>query len=395
MISRGTILTAQSFSRGTVEVPMSSGWACVARFGGIGDNLIVASALRPLKRLGYKVEMLSDHKHGVVYQNNPFIDKLTILPDNHIPHGPGWGDWFDRRAKEYDQFFHLSHTCEGRHALNIGSSSFLAPAWYRRQICAGSYLETAHDYCGVAHDFGPVFFPTEEERTRALLTRDGPPESDVRRIGGPFIAWVVSGSRVDKMHPYGAMAIARIVRELGARVMMFGAGGLQFTHASEIGDHVTRQNGTNEGLGVMISPENSDPGGAGHWNTCRSLSQIMLADVVVTPDTGLAWAVAMEPMPKVVMVSHASAENITKHWRNTITLHADPDIIPCWPCHRLHDTIDTCTPMKDLGKAAACMGDISTELIVQAVSSALKGTPSSEALVEKWPRHVTLRDFPS
>ena len=33
----------------------ASGWVCVARFGGIGDNLICASPLRPLKRLGYKV----------------------------------------------------------------------------------------------------------------------------------------------------------------------------------------------------------------------------------------------------------------------------------------------------------------------------------------------------
>ena len=69
-------------------------------------------------------------------------------------------------------------------------------------------------------------------------------------------------------------------------------------------------------------------------------------------------------MPKIVMVSHASAENITKHWVNTTTLHADPDRVPCFPCHRLHNSIDTCTPNKDGGHAAACISDISVETIV-------------------------------
>ena len=370
---------------------MSSGWACVARFGGIGDNLIAASPLRPLKRLGYKIEMLSDHKYGVIYQNNPFIDKLTILPDKHIPQGPGWAKWFEDRAKEYEQFFHLSHTCEGRHAFNVGSSEFCHRAEYRRQRAAGSYLETAHAICGVAHDFGPLFFPTEEEIARAKAVRDQPSEPGIARVNGPYIGWVISGSRVDKMHPYGGMAIARIIRECGIKVFMFGAGGLQFEHAKAIEAHVARQNVSLENLHTALSPESSDPGGLQNFNIRRSLTQLLQSELVVTPDTGMAWVVALEPMPKVVMVSHASAENITKHWRNTITLHADPAMVPCWPCHRLHDTIDTCTPMKDMGKAAACMGDISTELIVEAVKAALSGNATA---LSGWPSRVTLRGFP-
>jgi ADP-heptose:LPS heptosyltransferase len=362
---------------------MSTGWACLARFGGIGDNLIVASALRPLKRLGYKVEMLTDHKHGVVFINNPFIDKLTILPDKHIPPGPGWNEWFAQRSKEYELFAHLSHTCEGRHALNVGSSGFWWNQAYRRKLCAGSYLETAHDIAGVPYDFGPMFFPTEDELARARRTK--------AEIGDPYIAWVISGSRVDKIHPYSGMVISRIIQETGMPVVMFGAGGSQFEHAKAISEHILRQNSTDKGLHLALSPDGSDPGGHMHWNTRRSLTFLLLADLVITPDTGMAWAASMELMPKIVMVSHASAENITTHWRNTITLHADPDEIPCWPCHRLHDTIDTCVPMKDLGQAAACMGDIPTELIVQATKGALAKDAS---FADKWKTRVTLRNFP-
>jgi len=64
------------------------------------------------------------------------------------------------------------------------------------------------------------------------------------------------------------------------------------------------------------------------------------------------------------MVSHASAENITRHWINTTTLHADPDNVPCWPCHRLHNSIDTCVPFKPGTEVAACMADISVETLM-------------------------------
>lgn len=360
---------------------MSTGWACIARFGGIGDNLISASVLRPLKRQGYKIEVLTNDKYGCVFLNNPFVDKLTMLPDGHIPPGPNWNEWFEKRSKEYELFVHLSHTCEGRHALNVGSAAFWWPAHYRRKICAGSYLETVHDIVGVAHDFGPVFFPTEEEIGRAIKTKE--------EIGfDRYLLWVISGSRIDKVHPYSGMIIARLIRELNINVMMMGFGNTQFEHAKTIVEHVRRQNGSDKGLRTALTPQDNDPGGHQHWDTRRSLTQALYADVVVSPDTGIAWAVAMEAMPKVILLSHASPENITKHWNNTLTLHADPAMVPCWPCHRLHDTIDTCTPMRDLGQGAACMGDISTELIVKAVENCI-GYKTDYSPLAQWPKHVT------
>ena len=90
---------------------------------------------------------------------------------------------------------------------------------------------------------------------------------------------------------------------------------------------------------------------------------ITASDVVITPDTGPAWACALEPMPKIALLSHASAENITKHWLNTTTLHADQNRVPCWPCHKLHDTKDTCVENKEKN-GAACISDISVETIM-------------------------------
>lgn len=332
-------------------------WAGIARFGGVGDDLIAASVLRPLKQLGYNVEVITSNKDPhTVFLNNPFIDKLSVKADGEIPGGDDWQKWFAARAGEYDLLVNLSHSCESRHALFEGSTQFWWPQDYRRKLCAGSYLETVHDIVGVPHIFGPLFFPTDEEREAA--------EALKASVGGHFLAWVVSGSRVDKIYPYAAMAIGRIIKELNIPVILFGIGDKQHAIATQIRDHVIRQNGTRDKFHLAVQ---DDVAPDKRWPLRSTLAAVMAADLVVTPDTGIAWAVAMESMPKVMMVSHASAENITKHWINTVTLHADQNRVPCWPCHRLHNSIATCTPNRDGGHAAACISDISVETIVTVV----------------------------
>lgn len=340
-------------------------WACIARMGGIGDNLIAASVLRPLKRMGYMTEVLTSGHAHTVFLNNPFLDKLSVKEDGDIPGGPEWQKWFTARAKEYDIFAHLSHSMEVRHAFFPDSTIFWCRPEYRRKVAAGNYLETVHDIVGVAHDFGPMFFPTDEEKDRA--------ENSKRvTVGGqPYIAWVISGSRLDKIYPASTMLIPRIIKEIGMPVVMVGTGGKQFEMAKSIETAVRHTNSELKGLHLALSPDASDPGGHQHWSTRRSIAQTMAADLVITPDTGIAWAVAMEPMPKVVLLSHASAENITKHWVNTTTLHADPNNVPCWPCHRLHSDMTTCTPNKDTPNAAACISDISVEQILSSIRAAL------------------------
>src|SRR6266550_856587 len=162
-------------------------WAAVARLGGIGDNLIASSPLRPLKRLGYYVEMITSPPFHVVYHNNPFIDKLSVkVPDRDLPQGDmlKWQMWFESRAQEYDNFAHLSHSCEARHALFPGNTAFWWSPEYRRKLCGGSYIETAHDIVGVPYEFGPLYFVSEEERANSLATK--------AQIGPRCLGWVLS-----------------------------------------------------------------------------------------------------------------------------------------------------------------------------------------------------------
>jgi ADP-heptose:LPS heptosyltransferase len=325
-------------------------WAAIARFGGIGDNLIAGSPLKALKRMGYMTEVLTAEPTHVVFHHNPYIDKITVRKATQ----GNATDLFNTRDKEYDVFVHASHSVEGRHALFKGMTSFWWSDEYRRKLCGGSYLETAHDLAGVPHDFGPLYHSSEEERANALKAK--------ATIGERFLLWVISGTRVDKVYPYTTSAVPRIIREVGAPVMLMGGPGEQ-EMAQAIRDQVVIDNGSSDGLYLAVTKSD---GGPKHWPLRTSLSLALTADLVVTPDTGTAWAVAMEKMPKIVLISHASVENITKHWVNTTSLHADSDAVPCWPCHKLHDDISTCVPNKH-GKPS-CVSNISVETVVQTVA---------------------------
>ncbi len=341
-----------------------SGWAGVMRLGGVGDDLIVSSVLPFLRHKFGKVEVITKAPWHVVFENNPHIDKLSVWAEDTDPKlaPSAFNREIDRRAKEYDFFINLTHSVEASLAFFESQSQFWWPVEARRAVADRSYLEYVHTLCGdTSENYQPRFYPTDEEMERAATTR--------RVLGGdkrPLVGWCVSGSRLDKTYPHSHRAIARILKETGAGVVMFGAKGRDAALAQQINEEVQAQNSGLEGLHAAI--QDGDKGTP--WDLRRSLSLLRLCDAVVAPDTGLAWSVAVEDIPKIVMVSHASAKNITHGWRNTVTLHADPERVTCWPCHRLNDQIDTCTKAAKYD-AAACMADIPVESVVSAVRKAL------------------------
>ncbi len=340
-------------------------WAGIVRCGGVGDNLIAASVCRPLKEMGYKVEVITQRPQSVVFENNPFIDKLSIYEAKDWPSDIGaYQDHFRLRAKEYGKFANLSHSVEARHGLIPIQTWYWWGEGYRRKFCGGSYLETAHDILDLPHTFGPLFFPTDEEKEQALATRK---KLDSR----PLIGWTLSGTRIDKVYPFASVLIGRLIKELGVQVLLMG-GPPPFRDlelARGIMESVRVQNGTLDGL---IHTDNQSMENQA-WPIRRILTfASQQCDLIIGPDTGPSWAVAFEPVPKIVLISHTSAENITKHWLNTVTLHADQRRVPCWPCHRLHDSFATCNPLQvNATEFASCISDINVETIVATAAKLL------------------------
>jgi len=350
-------------------------WACIARLGGIGDNIIVSSVLPHLHK-DYHVEVIAQDPQGCVFENNPYIDKLTIKKQGDIPFTSAeeWQGWFEKRGAEYAYFRHLSHSIETELALFPGQTKFYWPAEWRRAHCGVNYLEYLHDICGVPYEFDPRFYPTNDERAKAVQTKS--------IIGDRMIGWCLSGSRIDKIYPYSAAAIAHLIRELGIPVVLFGSptSTREMSMAEEIRKHVEHVNGSTTGLQFAlpkwtVKDDGSiavDDADVKSWPIRRSLALLQQCDMVIGPDTGSMWAVAMEDIPKVVLLSHASPENIVKYWHRVIALHTTT--VPCYPCHRLHSDFTYCTPNKEKN-AAACISSIPIEHIVRCAQAALTGQP--------------------
>ncbi|HVX57435.1 MAG TPA: FkbM family methyltransferase, partial [Candidatus Saccharimonadales bacterium] len=370
-------------------------WACVVRLGGIGDNLIASSPLRLLKRDGYMVEVITQEPQSVVFENNPYIDKLTIKSAREIPQDnpTEWQKFWWSRSCEYAKFVNLSHSVEVLMANFQQSTSFWWPAEFRRKQFGGSYLEAAHDIVGVPHDFGPLFFPTNRE------VEDIADFKHRHRLHDkPLIGWVISGTRVDKLYPYSGLAIARLLAEIDCNVIMMSAPTPHpdAGHAKAIMEHVKLNNSCTDGLYEARHVE-----GQHNWPIRRMLTLARFCDLVIGPDTGVMWAVAMEPLPKIMMHSHASDDNITKHWKQTMSLHADPKKVPCWPCHLLHDKIDTCyeTQLRSGIKiptegepGAACISSVSVDMLLSAAKGMLDPDGSAfQRLIDRYGSQVTIR----
>lgn len=349
-------------------------WACVVRLGGVGDNLIASSVFPALKKKYGHLEVICADPQHVVFENNPWIDKLTVKAQGDPPweNGSAWQNYWLSRSKEYSFFANLSHSCEVQLALTKAQTAYHWPASTRRKLCNKSYLDMVADICEVDHaDIEPAFYPTEQEIAAAEETK--------RLVGGRYVGWVLTGSRIDKIWPPAAMVIGRIVKELGIPVVLFGAPGKDFEIAKVIQNYLKQANGSDKGVHLALSVDPAKP----NWPVRRVLTQAMLSDVVVSPDTGPAWAVAQMDMPKIVLLSHASPENITKHWKNTVSLHANPSQVPCWPCHLLIDEQEECERLSgrkgEVG--SACISSIAPDRVFKEVSKALNisSTPMSMA----------------
>ena len=336
-------------------------WACIARQGGFGDNLIASSVLPGLKKRYDMVEVISNDLMGCMFENNPYIDKLTILPKGFPDWGDGhsWQKWYHERSKEYAFFVNLSHSCEVAGVALRAQTAYWWPTSTRRKFFNRSYLEIAHDICEIPYDeIHPDFFPSDDEKVQARETK--------AKVGERVVAWLLAGSRIDKHHHMADVMIAKVIKDLKLPVILIGGPGKEAENAKLIHKEVKKLNRTDDGLFLAFSSDAANP----TWGPRRVAAQVQACDIIVGPDTGPMWAVAMHDMPKVLMASHAGM-NISKHWKNTTTLHADPERVPCWPCHRLHDDNTLCTPNAD-NNGAACISDITVETMLETVSNLTK-----------------------
>lgn len=322
--------------------------ACVVRFGGFGDMIQAACVFPQLKAQGFEITVMTTERGQEILEHDPNVDKFIIQDDDQVPNmelGPYWNYW----REKFDRFINLSMSIEG--ACLIIPDDFRTH-WTKQSIhrfCNHNYLEVQSDVAGVPLNAkGSKFYPSEPEKEWA--------SKELEPLKGKqVIMWSLSGSALHKCSPYTDNVIARVLTTYPE------------AHFILVGDHACKL------LEQGWEAEERIWCRSGEYSIRETLTLAQQVDIVMGPETGVLNSVGMEKVAKVIMLSHSSKENLTKHWINTTALL--PVKTPCYPCHRLHMGRGTC-PVVELGPekvpAAACTAELDTDRIYKAVRDCLR-----------------------
>lgn len=313
------------------RAPKRDKTAAVVRSGNFGDALWASSIAAGLKREGFHVTAYVEAMGEEVLRHDPNVDRIIVLDRAVIPLGE-WGRFFEHEKKRYTRWINLIQTGEVELLKTAEQAAFYWPPETRRVLCNRNYVEFMHEVAGVPYRLAQRFHPADSEAAWAKKGR--------AEFAGRVVVMVNGGSTAPKWWPY-APALAGLLAELGIHVIVVGdLKGLEYPKSDHI--HVL---------------------GTGTWSIRQSIAFSMRADAVVGQETGLMNALALESVPKVVMLSHSTHENLTRDWTAVRVLHG---AVPCYPCHQIHYTHQHC-PQDEATKAAKCQAAIPVEAAMQAL----------------------------
>lgn len=323
--------------------PKPNKTCAVIRYGAIGDALMASSIFPALKEMGYHLTVYTVPVGHEVLKHDPNVDRFVVQDVDAIPNQQ-LGEFWDYIKPKYSKFINLCESLERNLLLMSENMAFHWTHEMRHKHFNKNYVEFVHDIAGVPMPCRSRFYETPEERAWAL--------EEKARIGGKVILWVLSGSAIHKVSPHLDSVIDATLRTYqDARFVLVGGKDCKIL---EMGWEKTPQ--------VHLK--------SGKWSIRETLAFAQVADLVVGPETGVLNGVAMEAVEKVVMLSHSSAENLTRDWMNTVSLM--PTNTPCYPCHRLHMAKDGFKHCKESEKnkgVAECQQNISAQDIFAAINA--------------------------
>lgn len=320
------------------EQPKPGKTVGLVRIGAKGDALWASSPLALLREQGYHTTVYVAHTGAEILRHDPNIDRLVMLPDGVLTDDELLEFWVHEAAK-VSRWINLVGSVEQRLLFHRNSNEFFLSHALRHRFGNRNYLEMVHDYAGLPHDFRQKYYPSEAEMDWARDTRAKLPD-------GPLVVLNACGSGPAKTWPH-AQQFMRLMAEAGAVVVMLGD-----TRDLKLEEIEQTAAG---GLAVIPGID---------WPVRGALAFAQLADAVVATESLISNAVAFEPMLKVMLLSHSSNENLTKHWVNTAALEAGN--VPCHPCHRIHASLAFCSKDTTTGHAA-CMASSTANTVADFV----------------------------
>ncbi|MDH5452681.1 MAG: methyltransferase domain-containing protein [Paracoccaceae bacterium] len=355
----------------------------VIRYGGIGDMIMASSILPGLKKQGFHVTLNTTPRGHEIIRADPHIDDFLLQDIDQVPNAE-LGSYWQALGNEFDHVVNLCESIEGALLALPDRRNFALPPDARDMVMNVNYLEFTHKIAGVPFPLQQKFYPTGIEAGRARAFR--------RSLGpGPVILWALSGSAVHKAWPWTDNVVVWLLEQHpNARIILCGDPRSQVLEMAIIQKLAEKFLGldaeTSDGmklselLGLLKTHwggENKVICTSGAWSIRDTLSIAREVDMVVGPETGVLNAVGLEEVAKVLMLSHSSAENLTKHWVNTITIQPTAG---CHPCHRMHYGWEYC-PQDEKTGAAECASSIEPQRVFNAITVRLSSQAPAPRLI--------------
>lgn len=325
--------------------PKPTKTCAVVRYGAWGDVLQMTSILPALKEAGYHITLYTVPRAWDAVKYEPLIDRVILQDPEQVPNG-ALGAFWGYIKKKYDKFVNLSESVEASLLAMPDRTAYQWSDEARRAYMGHNYVEFTHKIAGVKFDKPKMrFYLSDDEKAAVLKER--------RNLGGsPLIMWVLAGSSIHKVWAGVDSVIARILISFPSAKIV------------TVGDERCRK--------MIEAPWVNEPRilrRAGIWNIRQTMGMAQYCDLVIGPETGVMNAVSMEPMPKIVLLSHSSVDNLTRDWVNTYSVHSTKT--PCYPCNKLIYSWDQCVRDEASG-VAQCQADIHPDQVWDAVKGALQ-----------------------
>jgi ADP-heptose:LPS heptosyltransferase len=277
----------------------------VIRLGAIGDLIMITPLLKQLKEDEYHVTVCVKPHASAVLLHNPYIDKL--IKDNPPNDGTLDQHW-EKMGEGYDKVINLSGSIEGSLMPRSNSELGQLSKEERHEKCNKNFYDATMEWAGYRDKkglCGELFF-SRSERRMAKKYRE--------KFAGQFVVlWSLSGSSIHKAYPYTFHVISALTQKYSDMVFI--------TTGDEI-CQILEQDLVNN---PQVKCHSGDP-------IRKSMALVEHVDCVVGPDTGMMHAAGCYDMPKILLMSANTEENISKYWSNQVTIHGDCD---CYPCHKL------------------------------------------------------------
>lgn len=355
-VMRGELTVMRRIADGLepVDLTIPGPSVCVVRYGGFGDMIQASNCFPALKRLGLRVIVMTTPAGKEVIEHDPHVDGFILQDTDQVPNEELTGFW-EEQAKRFDSFVNLSESVEGTLLAYRGRANHSWPHAMRQRLLGSvNYFERVSELAGVPFHPEARFYPTPAEvdavdrfLTRIRLRAKGATGPGPVHAPPTFnILWTLAGSSVHKMYPHQDVVIANLLRALPeATVTLVGD---QLCQVLEAGwEDNPRVNCLSGRIGIR-----------------ETLTLAQRSDCVVGPETGVLNAVGFEHNGKVVILSHSSPTNLSKHWVNAEAIEPPT---ACYPCNRLHHDRRYCPEHAPTG-ASQCAADVDPYRVFAAIT---------------------------